>query len=383
MDSQNGRKGMSDIRAEEGTKPLPYFDDRITNILKGIAIIFMFAHHFFTYPQWYVEGVSYPELQYFAEHFCEPLRICVGIFAFLTGYFYCCHEDKSLRYSFRKITDVLLTYWVVYIPLLAAAVGLGFHSFGIKGFLCELFALERPVMVFCWYVYLYYTAMLALPLMTPFLSKGGVRCVLIGIILPVLRCMFLMEKSESQMLVLILDDIKNWFPCIMSGYLAARFSVFEKVFDELFKYNIKRKGLRVCLWVVLAFSAFLGRFYAPQIMLGSIMLHSEFQPVYLSLDILYTPLFIYALVNLIRIIPENPCDKVLSALGRMSLIMWFLHCIFFNETKSVFQPILYLPKNPVLVLIWGLALCYGAAVMINWPVKWLLKGKNRLLTPSC
>lgn len=64
-----------------------YLDRPISDAIKGIALIFMFIHHFFTFPEWYVSGISYPELSLFARLFCWPLKICVSVFAFLTGYF--------------------------------------------------------------------------------------------------------------------------------------------------------------------------------------------------------------------------------------------------------------------------------------------------------
>lgn len=61
---------------------------RDSDIIKGIAIVLMFIHHFFCFPAWYIEGISYPQLAEFAEFFRFPTRICVSLFAFLTGYAY-------------------------------------------------------------------------------------------------------------------------------------------------------------------------------------------------------------------------------------------------------------------------------------------------------
>lgn len=53
-----------------------------TNIIKGIAIVFMFIHHFFTIPSLWISDI------YNLAPFSECFKICVPIFAFLTGYFY-------------------------------------------------------------------------------------------------------------------------------------------------------------------------------------------------------------------------------------------------------------------------------------------------------
>lgn len=36
-----------------------------SNILKGVALIFMYIHHMFTYPGMYIDGISYPSLETF------------------------------------------------------------------------------------------------------------------------------------------------------------------------------------------------------------------------------------------------------------------------------------------------------------------------------
>lgn len=59
--------------------------------------------------------------------------------------------------------------------------------------------------------------------------------------------------------------------------------------------------------------------------------------------------------------------------------MWFVSCIFFNNSKQVFRPILYFPRNPVLVLLWGLILCMAVSVILNFVVSRLTDWKNKLL----
>ena len=59
--------------------------------------------------------------------------------------------------------------------------------------------------------------------------------------------------------------------------------------------------------------------------------------------------------------------------------IWFIHCIFFAEaTKKVFMPILYWPGHPVLVTLWGLALCFAVAWILDWPIRFLIRQKNKL-----
>lgn len=53
--------------------------------IKGIAIICMIVHHAFGFPEWYVDGVSYPSILPVAEYIRNSARLCIPIFVFLTG----------------------------------------------------------------------------------------------------------------------------------------------------------------------------------------------------------------------------------------------------------------------------------------------------------
>ena len=69
---------------------------------------------------------------------------------------------------------------------------------------------------------------------------------------------------------------------------------------------------------------------------------------------------------------------VLRQIGKYSLLMWFVSCIFFNNSKKVSQPLLYWPGNPVLVLLWGLLLCCVVSALLDPVMKLLIKQKNRI-----
>ncbi len=47
--------------------------------------------------------------------------------------------------------------------------------------------------------------------------------------------------------------------------------------------------------------------------------------------------------------------------------IWFLHSIFFTVVlRPYFQRIAFLPKNPILVVIWVILLCLPLSVAINF-----------------
>ena len=349
-----------------------YIERNATDILKGVALIFMFIHHFFTFPMYYIDGISYPYLEGFAESFNEPFKICVSIFAFLTGYFYVFAKNKRMKYSLKKATDVWAIYFVFFILLLIPAVILGCWEGSGKSFLMEAVGIYRPNMIFCWYVDFYILSVLLLPLYHLAAKKHILIAVILGIALPiaiitVLKCFVHIPDINIEKTI---HNFFRWFPCIASGYIFAQFGLFEKWFDFLFKRSIKSKGIRIVVYFILMGIAFFGRRYLYDIW---------FNVSIFTVDFILAPLFIYGLLNLYYELPYKKALGIIAVIGRYSLGMWFFHCIFFNICKKYTQPILYFPKNPIFVLIWGLALCLLVSFAVTKAITPLLKWKNKIL----
>lgn len=357
----------------------PYFDKKTTNIIKGIVLIFMFIHHMFTFPEAYIEGISYPALEPYARWLCNPFNMCVSLFAFLTGYCYFFVKAKTFKYAFRKITDILFTYWVIYGVLLVVALSLGsYRDITVKAFVMELFALNRIVMVFCWYVPFYIMSMLILTFVTRHIEDNRIKEFFFLLVVPVLVTAVLSEFAGNSVISGNLRNISEWFPCMAVGYLCASGAVFQNIFDRMLKL-VKWKAARLCICFFLATSVFLLRHYVPKVTLITFSLAGHPISVSIFADIIYAPIFIYATVNILRILKLNAIYNVIGEIGKYSLYMWFFHCIFFNVSQNVFQPILYFPRNPILVILWGLLLCYGVSRLLALPIKKLLDFKERCI----
>ena len=121
------------------------------------------------------------------------------------------------------------------------------------------------------------------------------------------------------------------------------------------------------------------RAVCPRFSLGSIQAAGEWLELTFNMDIFYAPLFVYGVAKFWQFLKGSILSKVLGYLGKQSLLMWFLHCVFFNVCKETTQPILYAPKNPLLVLLFGLILCYALAVLIDGLLKPVRNLKNKYL----
>jgi len=338
-----------------GETAAPYFGRETTGVIKGVCVVMMFVHHFFTLPEWYVEGVAYPQLHGFAELMNLPLAACVPVFAFITGYFYAYRRERTLRYSLRKIGGVLNVYWIIQLLLFAVAAA-GGAALSFTGFLWEMVGLESTVMLFNWYIAFYIMAMLMLPGLVRLPQCGPLTSSLALIGLPVLaatavRALPGLDAHAGTAAQYMLDGVTG----LGAGYIAARYGLFELLDRALGE----RRRVRLPLAAGLGLLAFFGRKYAPRLVIALPGL-TENWALRVSMDVLYAPLLVYAMANLLPALP-HAVRRVLGEMGRYALHMWLISCVFFNVSKVVYQPLLYLAKQPVLVTLWGLALCYAAA----------------------
>lgn len=317
----------------------------------------MFIHHFYTFPAYWIEGISYPLLEKITPYLCKPFKLCVPIFAFLTGYFYSFNENRTLRYSLNKIKNILIPYWCVFFPSALIAALWAHYDYTILDFILECFALKRPTMFFCWYVSFYIVIMLTIPLITKMMTNDIHLDLFIGIIFLPFFLGILKSCTNNSILTQLFDVLLSYFPVVLIGYLFGSYGLFEKI-DELSLNSRLPKMTMMFLSVI--FVPF-GRLVEPKISL----VFSRLPSIDINLDCIYAPVFIYAIVNINKVLHFNFLDKQLSEVGKYSVLMWFVSCIFFNNCKLIFQPILYWPHNPILVTLWGLLLCFSISFVLD------------------
>lgn len=84
--------------------------------LKAVAIIFMVFHHLFAFDNFiapsnnWISIIGNRKLEMTVAIFCN---VCVGIFAFITGWFASNNFKKySFNYRFKKIGRLFKEYWI-------------------------------------------------------------------------------------------------------------------------------------------------------------------------------------------------------------------------------------------------------------------------------
>ena len=348
----------------------PWFNRNETALIKGIALIFMFVHHFFTIPIWYVSGISYEHLAGVAALCQQPFKLCVCLFAILNGYLYRYSSDKSLPGSLRRAWRFLVPYWLITATMIIAAVAMNRYVPEPKNVLMELFGLREDVMIFCWYVYFYLIILFILSVMDKLLDQANILvATTVGMILPAVLIILIMFRLRAESTVwVVLDHLRAWLPAVMSGWIFARYSLFEKA-EQGFARMPGAVRAVVCLFLMII--AFFGRKFLPALNCGPLTLYTVNLYGAFNLDVLYAPAFIFGLITVTRMIriPWKP----LEIIGKYSMYMWYLHCLFFNCCKPVTQIWLFFPRNPVLVLLWGLLITLLPSVVLHMLVQKIIK----------
>ena len=354
-------------------KCMPFFDKNTTSVIKGIALVMMFLHHFFTFPAWWVKGISYPLLRDYSPYFRSPLKLCVPIFCFITGYFYFFNTHKSYKYSLKKITDILISYWSVFFIFAFIATVFVDYKYTKWDFIAECFALKHPTMYFCWYVIFYIIFMLLFPILTKLLSRDIHIDLFLSLILIPNIYRIINIYVQNSIISELLKNQQVWFPCVLAGYMFANYSLFERI-EHLNARLIKSPKLNTVLMLVCILCVPFARRDIPRLTMEIAPLPS----VAIRLDVIYAPVFIYAVVYLCNTVRVGIVNRVLASIGKYSLLMWFLSCGFFNNCKTIFQPLLYFPHNPILVTIWGVLMCLSVSFVLDQGIVRIQKYKNAL-----
>lgn len=89
-------------------------DVNMSVLIKGIAIIFMVIHHLFAFPAWYIKGIDYSSVKILGKTLTEctlySFKICVNMFAFISGYAYFYNKTPNIKYGVKKIFKLLKRY---------------------------------------------------------------------------------------------------------------------------------------------------------------------------------------------------------------------------------------------------------------------------------
>lgn len=311
---------------------------KTTQMIKGIAILIMLMHHFIVIP--------FTELPYLVTLFGYACKICVAIYAVLSGYGYFFAKKKTVRYGIKKIWGLLQIYWFLLFTLFVPVAVRGGWSLTPWKLIVQMFGLLPNLNWFAWYVYFYIFCMLIMPILCKCnffrfkpLINLGVMLVVPYLLEVALR---IVQNYYNNTIINALFSCFSYFPCFLVGYWMAENRVIEKIRHLKWTCN-----LSVCI-------------SGTTVLFGArILVHSILG---FLLDAFYAPILVVLFANFIEKFSFKPILEILDILGKYSTGIWFFHAVFFSTyVCDIFKPVLLLVQNPILMYVWLVILSLAGA----------------------
>lgn len=168
----------------------------------------------------------------------------------------------------------------------------------------------------------------------------------------------MMHLLHVECIISTLEKFQVYFPITVTGYVCAKGSLFEKL-DNICK---SRRGIRTIILMMLIIIVFMEPSWLYRYNVNSLF----FEMFRKCVRVISIPIFVYAIINITDMFSGSVIDKIIQNIGKYSMEMWFIHGIFFNCSKDIFQKILYLPYYPVIVLMWGLLICLIFSIPLKY-----------------
>ena len=314
--------------------------------LQGLAVLLMVYHHFFNDLSIFGESLQFGKPQWVIT-FAWFGKICVGIFAFVSGYGMerILEREKQPAYvsCLRQVLRLLIRYWFVLLLFMGLFFGLGRRTFEPREFLENFFCLKLTYNGAFWYVqeYLIFMALLALfdgwlgavrRLMRRWIvaKEGGQRPltkrekgqVIVYGFVSVAGAAFLLSAPVSSA---VRDGWKGFFELIriafvlvfFMGWFMAKVRIFERVFLKLASWKV---GMKKVFGIVVILAVFAMR---------AVLADS---PAYARLDFLLVPVFVLGVLLCLE--GSGLLQGMLFRTGKISAYLWLTHLFVFDLTKD-------------------------------------------------
>lgn len=326
----------------------PFISREESALIQGVAVMLMVFHHLFAFP----ERISVPYALVFDFDLLhiETLlsyfgRICVSIFAFLSGYgLYkkmagLCREERfSIIAGYKSILGQLLRfiirYWLVLAVFVTAGYFLNAYVFDWQTLAKHFLGLSSAYNAEWWYVRFYLELLLVFPLL-----YWAMR----------LPAKWLGERWSAVLVwiaVLVLssvwDHIDACYLSAITGMVCAGTGLFDWVARNLKKVRGLLPGLAAVL------------------MMGVFVLRARFGGDY---DFLLAAAFVFAMGALLKTkLFRQTVNVVLRPVGRYATYIWLTHTFF---AYYYFQSLVYAPYYSGLIFVWCLFLAMLPGIVLE------------------
>ncbi len=305
----------------------------------------MVFHHCYGFPGWLVSSIETPtNLPSYLET-ALACKLCVYIFAFLTGWTYYHHRDKSCSYSIKKITSIMVDHGIIVLILTIISWKLCNNPFTTQELVNEIFPFSEnnKLMIFAWYIRFYILAMVLLPFIATILNKTIYKSFnSTNFIVTVVGCSYILFALSNSRI-----DLACLF-CTTLGYLCAQYNILEFTCRQL-----KKAPLSVIIGLLLVISCIWVQ-------------NSPNKLLRITAMRICAPIFCCGVVLLYPFLRKIRCITALEFLGKHSFNVWLLHGIYFSPiTRKAFQPTAYAVDSPFYVIPFVLGSCLLVSIVLK------------------
>lgn len=332
-----------------------------TKFIKGIAIILMFYHHVFCFPE-RIGYVEYFSLFSFQGHETANIigsfgKICVALFVFLSGYGTyksVQNTDNICNKLGKKILGLYKVYWevlIVFVPV-CFIMNVPQVEKSIKALILNFTAVEisynGEISFFTPFILL----MLYTPIILWFSKKiNNIFVSLIVVVLMAQAGLYVVPQITNTVLGAGLADSYLYpiiimpFPLLLAQYLSgivcAKYDIISKIKD---RYS----GNLIAAFIALA-------------VIGIVFYMRQFNGI--IYDYIYAPVFTTAVIVLFANKVGNIVRRPIEYIGKHSTIMWLSHSFYCYYIMTSF---IFMPKFSPLIILLLILITLATSVIIQF-----------------
>ena len=302
-----------------------------TLIIKGLAILFMIAHHVLI-KEFYIEPSEFLS-SLVAIRVQIAMKMCVGLFTFFVGYgaFYAVKIDY--KYIRQHAWRLLKQYWIVlFFSVLIVSLSSresGWNSTVLwdNSLILNLLGFNHQYNLGNWYIYFYLYALCVLPLIIRvFQKRTWGRLILFTIVFGIMAYFI----RGNHFYVQAVDECVGYTPTLAIGYICAKTDILS-----VFCNRVRNK----IIWILIVSLVLVFRSYASEI-------------IGIKTDVICVPVFVMAVSALFLQHETTIFAKIMTVLGRNSTLIWFIHAIPLSDsTRRLFQTCSLWPNNLLILYI--------------------------------